>query len=425
MVGANSLAARLSQHPLIRAAPPPTFSHEGRRKLVRDDGSRPLWDTGWMSTGIEPFRAITISRLAHALKAEGRSIIHMEFGQPSTGAPAAAIARAHAVLDSDGMGYWESPLLKARIAQHYQDRYGLTVAPERLLLTCGASPALVLALTSRFQPGDRIAMARPGYVAYRNTVRGLRMTPVEIGCGPDDHYQLTARALKTLEPAPAGVIIASPANPTGSIIDAAELAAIAAVCAERGITIISDEIYHGLSFGATTPSMLEFTPDALVINSFSKYWSMTGWRLGWLLVPADHVETAKTYIGNLFLTPPSLSQHAGLVAMDQHEELEGHVAVYRRNRELMLAALPALGLKTIAPPDGAFYIWADIGHLSHDSLAFCEALLRDTGVATAPGVDFDPVDGGHFIRISFAVSTAEVEEALKRMVGWFGARKTG
>lgn len=378
-----------------------------------------------MSTGIEPFRAIAISRLAHALKAEGRSIIHMEFGQPSSGAPAAAIARAHQVLDSDGMGYWESPLLKARIAQHYQERYGVTVAPERLLLTCGASPALVLALTSRFQPGDRIAMARPGYVAYRNTVRGLRMVPVEIGCGPDDHYQLTARVLKALEPAPAGVIIASPANPTGSIIPAAELAAIAAVCAERGIVIISDEIYHGLSFGAPTPSMLEFTPDALVINSFSKYWSMTGWRLGWLLVPADHVETAKAYIGNLFLTPPSLSQHAGLVAMDQHEELEGHVAVYRRNRERMLAALPALGLKTIAPPDGAFYIWADIGHLSHDSLAFCEALLRDTGVATAPGVDFDPVDGGHFIRISFAVSTAEVEAALARMVVWFGARMAG
>ena len=375
-----------------------------------------------MSTAIEPFRAIAISRLAHALKADGRSVIHMEFGQPSTGAPAAAIARAHQVLDSDGMGYWESPLLKARIARHYQDRYGVTVAPERLLLTCGASPALVLALTSRFQPGDRIAMARPGYVAYRNAVRGLRMTPVEIGCGPDDHYQLTARALAALEPAPAGVIIASPANPTGSIIPAAELAAIAAVCAERGIVIISDEIYHGLSFGAPTPSMLEFTPDALVINSFSKYWSMTGWRLGWLLVPADHVETAKAYIGNLFLTPPSLSQHAGLVAMDQTEELEGHVAVYRRNRELMLAALPALGLKTIAPPDGAFYIWADIGHLSHDSLAFCEALLRDTGVATAPGIDFDPVDGAHFIRISFAVSTAEVEEASKRMVGWFGER---
>lgn len=375
-----------------------------------------------MSAAIEPFRAITISRLAHALKAEGRSIVHMEFGQPSTGAPPAAISEAHRVLDVDGMGYWESAPLKARIARLYDERYGVEVHPDRLLLTNGASPALVLALSSRFAPGDRIALARPGYVAYRNTLKALHMTPVEIACGPDDHYQLTAAALSALEPAPAGVIIASPANPTGSIIPEAELAAIVAVCRERDITIVSDEIYHGLSYVGRTPSVLEFDPGAFVINSFSKYWSMAGWRLGWLLVPPDHVETAKAYIGNLFLTPPSLSQHAGLVAMEQHDVLEGHIEVYRRNRSLMLDALPALGLKSIAPPDGAFYIWADIAHLTNDSVAFCEQLLRDTGVATAPGVDFDPVDGGHFMRFSFAVSTAEVEEALRRMIPWFAAR---
>lgn len=373
-------------------------------------------------SGIEPFRAISISRLAHVLKAEGRDIIHMEFGQPSSGAPAAAIAEAHRVLDVDGMGYWESTPLKERIARLYQDRYGVTVDPDRLLLTNGASPALVLALNSKFKPGDRIAMARPGYVAYRNTVKALNMTPVEIACGPAEHYQLTAAALEALEPAPAGVIIASPANPTGSIIAPEEMAAIAAVCARRSITIISDEIYHGLSYGAPTPSMLEYAPDALIVNSFSKYWSMAGWRLGWLLVPADHIETARAYIGNLFLTPPSLSQHAGLVAMDCHDELEGHIEVYRRNRELVLDALPSLGLKTIAPPDGAFYIWADIGHLTDDSVAFCEQLLRDTGVATAPGVDFDPVEGHHFMRFSFAVSTPLIEEALKRMQPWFAAR---
>jgi len=375
-----------------------------------------------MSATIEPFRAITISRLAHALKAEGQSVIHMEFGQPSTGAPPAAIAEAHRVLDADGMGYWESPALKARIARLYDERYGVEVSPDRLLLTNGASPALVLALSSRFGPGDRIALARPGYVAYRNTLKALHMTPVEIACGPDEHYQLTAAALSALEPAPAGVIIASPANPTGSIIPAAELEAIVAVCRERGITIVSDEIYHGLSYAGRTPSVLEFDADAFVINSFSKYWSMAGWRLGWLLVPAEHVETAKAYIGNLFLTPPSLSQHAGLVAMDQHAVLEGHIEVYRRNRSLMLDALPALGLKSIAPPDGAFYIWADIGHLTDDSVAFCEQLLRDTGVATAPGVDFDPVDGHRFMRFSFAVSTAEVEAALERLKPWFAAR---
>ncbi|WGM47051.1 Aspartate aminotransferase [Brevundimonas sp. NIBR10] len=371
---------------------------------------------------IEPFRAITISRLAHALKAEGRSVIHMEFGQPSTGAPAAAIAEAHRVLDADAMGYWESAPLKARIAKLYLYRYGVTVDPDRLLLTNGASPALVLALASRFQPGDRIAMARPGYVAYRNTVKGLNMTPVEIACGPAEHYQLTAAALSALDPAPAGVIIASPANPTGSVIAPDEMAAIAEVCRARGIAVISDEIYHGLSYVGPQPSMLQFAPGAMVINSFSKYWSMAGWRLGWLLVPADHVETARAYIGNLFLTPPSLSQHAGLIAMDCIDELEGHIETYRRNRALILDALPSLGLKTIAPPDGAFYIWADIGHLTDDSVAFCEQLLRDTGVATAPGVDFDPVDGPHFMRFSFAVSTPQIEEALARLRPWFAAR---
>lgn len=375
-----------------------------------------------MTAAIEPFRAIVISRLAHALKAEGRSVIHMEFGQPSTGAPPRAIAQAHGVLDADGMGYWESAPLKARIARLYQDRYGVEVSPDRLLLTCGASPALVLALSSRFSPGDRIAMARPGYVAYRNTVKALRMVPVEIACGPDQHFQLTANALSALDPAPAGVIIASPANPTGSVIAPDEMGAIAQVCRTRNIAILSDEIYHGLSYVGPQPSMLQFEPEAMIINSFSKYWSMAGWRLGWLLVPDPHIETARAYIGNLFLTPPSLSQHAGLVAMDEHEVLEGHLDVYRRNRARMLEALPALGLKSIAPPDGAFYIWADIGHLTDDSLAFCERLLHDTGVATAPGVDFDPVDGHRFMRFSFAVSTPEIEDALARMIPWFAAR---
>ena len=375
-------------------------------------------------TDIAPFRAIVISRLAHALKAEGQSVIHMEFGQPSTGAPPAAIAEAHRVLDLDGMGYWESAPLKARIGQLYQDRYGINITPERLLLTCGASPALVLALSSAFGPGDRIAMARPGYVAYRNTVRALNMEAVEIACGPAEHYQMTAAALAALDPAPTGVIIASPANPTGSVIAAEELTRIAEICRTRNIRITSDEIYHGLSYVGPQPSMLQFAPNALVINSFSKYWSMAGWRLGWLLVPEDHAERARAFIGNLFLTPPSLSQHAGLIAMDQHDVLEGHIEVYRTNRARMLEALPALGLKSIAPPDGAFYIWADIGHLTQDSVTFCERLLRDTGVATAPGVDFDPVDGHRFMRFSFAVSAPEIEEALARMIPWFTARAT-
>jgi aspartate/methionine/tyrosine aminotransferase len=375
-----------------------------------------------MSVAIAPFQAIAIGRLAHQLKAQGQSVVHMEFGQPSTGAPKAAIAAAHAVLESDPMGYWESPALKARIAQRYQEVDGVSVDPERIVLTCGASPALVLALASAFKPGDRVAMARPGYVAYRNTLRALHMIPVEIECGPAQRFQLTSAALEALDPAPAGVILASPANPTGTIIPPAELEAIAQVCARRGVRIVSDEIYHGLSYVEPARTLLAFAPDALIVNSFSKYFSMVAWRLGWLVVPSDHIATARAYAGNLFLTAPSLSQHAGLAALDCVDELEGHVEVYRHNRALMLDALPALGLNAIAPPDGAFYIWADIAHLTDDSLAFCERLLRDTGVATAPGVDFDPVEGGHFIRFSFAVSTAEVREALSRLIPWFAAQ---
>ena len=375
-----------------------------------------------MTAEIEPFQAIALSRLAHQLKAEGARIIHMEFGQPSTGAPAAAIAEAHRVLDADPMGYWASEALKQRIARHYAEAYDVVVDPDRIVLTCGASPALVLALSSAFKPGDRVATARPGYVAYRNTLKALHMVPVEVGCGPAERFQMTAKILADMDPAPAGVIIASPANPTGTIIQPDELEAIAAVCRARGIRIVSDEIYHGLSYTLPAVSMLRFEPSALIVNSFSKYYSMVAWRLGWLVAPDDLKAAAYSRMSNLFLTPPSLSQHAGLIAMDCTPELEGHVEVYRANRALLLDALPAMGLNSIAPPDGAFYIWADIGHLTNDSLAFCERLLRDTGVATAPGVDFDPVDGRHFIRLSFAVSTAETREAIERITPWFAAR---
>ena len=375
-----------------------------------------------MSAVIDPFQAIALSRLAHRMKAQGASVIHMEFGQPSTGAPAAAIEEAHRVLDADPMGYWQSDALKARIARHYAESQGVSVDPDRIVLTCGASPALVLALSSAFAPGDRVATARPGYVAYRNTLKTLHMVPVEIGVGPAERFQMTAKILAELDPAPAGVIIASPANPTGTIIPPDELEAIAQVCRERGIRIVSDEIYHGLSYVGPAVSMLRYEPDALIVNSFSKYYSMVAWRLGWLVAPGDLKDAAYSRMSNLFLTPPSLSQHAGLIAMDCTTELEGHVEVYRANRGLLLDALPALGLNSIAPPDGAFYIWADIGHLTDDSLCFCEQLLRDTGVATAPGVDFDPVEGRHFIRFSFAVSTAQTREAISRLTPWFAAR---
>ncbi|PZU09179.1 aminotransferase class I/II-fold pyridoxal phosphate-dependent enzyme [Sphingomonas sp.] len=375
-----------------------------------------------MPVDIDPFHAIAISRLAHRLGVEGRSIIHMEFGQPSTGAPAPAIAAAHRILDTDGMGYWESPLLKARIAAHYGEAHGVSVDPERVILTCGASPAFVLALSCLFAPGARVALARPGYVAYRNTLKALHIVPVELACGEAERFQITAAAIERLDPAPDGLIVASPANPTGTIIPPEELRAIAAVCERRGIALVSDEIYHGLSYTLPADTLLKHKADALIVNSFSKYYSMAGWRLGWLVVPDALIDKARARMGNLFLTPPSLAQHAGLVAFDCRDELEGHVVTYRRNRALMLEALPAMGLRRIAPPDGAFYIYADVGHLTRDSLSFCEALLRDTGVATAPGVDFDPVDGHGFMRFSFAVSTDRVEDAIARMTPWFAGR---
>lgn len=372
-----------------------------------------------MTDRIEPFRAIAISELAHRLKAEGKPVIHMEFGQPSTGAPQAAIQTAHAVLDGDAMGYWESGALRERISRHYQDRYSVDVTPERVILTAGASPALLLSMLAGFEPGARIAMARPGYVAYRNTARALYLEPCEMDCGPATRFQLSAQMIEAMDPAPDGVLIASPANPTGTILPPEEVEAIASVCRTRGIRIISDEIYHGLSYGAPATSVLEFDDDAFIVNSFSKYYSMVGWRLGWLIAPADKADLVRAYRGNLFLTPPSLSQHAALTAMDCGAELESHVETYRANRALLLETLPRLGLTSIAPPDGAFYIWADISHLTDDSMAFCERLLRETLVATAPGIDFDPVNGHRFMRFSFAVSTREVIEALKRMEPWF------
>ena len=376
-----------------------------------------------MIANVAPYHAIALSRLSHDLAASGLDVIHMEFGQPSTGAPAAAIAEAHHALDTDPMGYWESNALKERIARHYAEAYGVAVGREQVLLTCGASPGLVIALQCLFAPGARVALARPGYVAYRNTLRSLYLEPVELACGPAERFQLTAAAIAALDPAPDGLIVASPANPTGTIISDAELAAIAEVCRARGIKVVSDEIYHRLSFGAPAGSMLQHFPDAVVVNSFSKYFSMPGWRLGWVVVPEAMIEPARARMGSLFLTAPVIAQRAGLVAFECTAELDGHLATYAANRALLLEALPALGLAQVAPPDGAFYIYANIGHLTSDSRAFCEHLLRETGVCTAPGIDFDPVEGGRFMRFSFAVSTPLVEAALARLVPWFRAQQ--
>ena len=346
----------------------------------------------------------------------------MEFGQPSTGAPPRAIAAAHARLDSEPGGYWESQALRERIAALYEQRHGLTISADRIVLTSGASPALTLVLAGLFSPGDRIAFVRPGYVAYRNAVIALGRVPVEIAADASTRFQISAGHIDALAEAPAGLIVASPANPTGSMLGATEMATLAAAAARRGVRIIADEIYHGLEYGPSAHSMLEFMPDAIVINSFSKYWSMPGWRLGWIVAPKGTAERLYAYIGSLYLTPPSLSQHAALVAMDETEVLEGYHDTYRRNRALLLETLPGLGLGRVAPPDGAFYIWADVGDFTNDSMAFCRQLLIDTGVAIAPGIDFEPVNGHRFVRFSFAVSEDKAHEAMARFAEWLQRR---
>ena len=372
-------------------------------------------------SGVEPFHAVAINRLAHARARRGLDVIHMEVGQPSAGAPGPALVAAAHALRTEKLGYWESGALRERIARHYSEWYGVEVAPDRVVLTPGASGALVLAFTVLLDSGDRVAMGCPGYPAYRNVLRALGMQPVELPCGADTRFQPTATMIEALEPAPAALIVASPANPTGTMLDRDELLALAEVCRRRGIVLISDEIYHGITYGQRAVSALEVDAAPIVINSFSKYWCMTGWRLGWLIAPAELVDAMNSYSGNIFLTPSALSQHAALAAMDADEELAQHLVTYADNRNVLMTGLRQLGITDLAPADGAFYVYADIGHLTDDSLEFCKRLLEDTGVAFNTGLDFDPARGHRTLRISFAVSRAETREALERFNKWLGA----
>ncbi|MGQ0429640.1 MAG: pyridoxal phosphate-dependent aminotransferase [Gammaproteobacteria bacterium] len=375
------------------------------------------------AAAVAPFYAVAINRRASERERRGLPVIHMEVGQPSAGAPKRAIAAGQRALASEPQGYWESAALAERIAAHYGEVYGLAIEPARILLTPGASCALLLAIAVLFPRDAQVALPRPGYPAHRNVLRAFGVEVVELECGPDTRFQPTAAMIEALDPPPAGLILTSPSNPTGSMLPGTELAAIAAACRARGIRILSDETYHGISYGLRAHSLLEFDGDAVIANSFSTYWCMTGWRLGWAAVPAPLVDVMRRYAGNLFLVPPTLSQHVALAAMDAREELQAHVATYAANRRLLVRGLPALGITRFAPADGAFYVYADIGHLTRDSLTWCLDLLDATGVALNTGLDFDPVDGGRFVRMSFAVSTVEVEQALSRIGGWLRGRK--
>lgn len=373
---------------------------------------------------VAPFHTGQIARRAGELARAGREIIPMHFGQPTAGTPPRARAAALAALEADPVGYVESRELIARIARHYAEAYGVEIAPSRILLTAGASAALVAAFAALFAPGDRIALGRPGYPAYRNALKALGRVAVEVDCDAADGYRLTAQGLARVAGPLHGVVVASPANPTGAMLDRPALEAIVALCRERSLTLVSDEIYHGISFGARAVSALEVDAEAIVINSFSKLYRMPGWRLGWLVVPEAIAARLSAYVINFFLTPPTIAQAAALAAFDDPAELAGVVADYRANRDLLLAELSAAGIRRVAPPDGAFYLYADVGHLTDDSFAFCRRLLEETGVATAPGIDFDTVHGQRFLRLSFALRPDEVRRAVALLRPWLAEQKS-
>jgi len=352
-------------------------------------------------------------------------LVNLSAGQPSTPAPAAVRAAAAVALERDVLGYTVTlgiPELRVAIAGHYGRRYGLDVAAEQVVVTTGSSGGFLLAFLAAFDVGDRVAMARPGYPCYRNILTALGCEVVELVCGPENRYQPNVAMLEALEEPVKGLIVASPANPTGTVLDPRELQALATFCEHTGVQLVSDEIYHGISYPGTpaTSSAWATSREAIVVNSFSKYFSMTGWRLGWLLVPPRLLRAMDCLAGNFTVCPPALPQRAALGAFveESYAEADGHVARYAVNRALLLEGLPRLGVERLAPADGAFYVYADVSHLAADSMALTYRLLAETGVAVAPGIDFDPVDGGRWIRLCCAGATGDVAEGLRRLEAW-------
>jgi aspartate/methionine/tyrosine aminotransferase len=364
-----------------------------------------------------------VMRAADERAASGQAVYHMEVGQPGTGAPQGALLAAEKSLRSQRLGYTDAqgmPELRAAIAKRYQDYYGLRVAPSRVVATTGSSAAFVLAFLAAFDAGDRVALAAPGYPCYANILRALGIEPVFLLTTAQDRFQPSPALLdQALNEGPIdGLIVASPSNPTGTMLGHDAFRDIAAYCTDKGIRLISDEIYHGITYERKAGCALQFSPDAIVINSFSKYFSMTGWRLGWMIVPEELSRAIECLGQNLYISPPALSQVAGLAALKCNSELDENVAVYARNRALLLEALPKAGIDRLAPADGAFYLYADISGLTNDSDGFCRAMLAETGVAATPGIDFDPARGNHFMRFSFAGPTAEMEAAAQALIGW-------
>lgn len=370
---------------------------------------------------IPPFIVMDVMRAAEERERAGGEVLHLEVGQPGTPAPRGVIGAARRALDGDRLGYTSAlglwPL-RQRIAAHYHEEYGVEVDPEQVVVTTGSSGGFVLSFLAAFDAGDRVALVSPGYPAYRNILAALGVEVVDLPATPETNFQPTPGLLEEAGGRLDGLIVASPSNPTGTMLRRDDMANLVQWCDGRGVRLISDEIYHGITYGETAETAAAFTRDAVIINSFSKYFSMTGWRLGWMIVPQDLIRPVECLAQNLFIAPPTLSQQAAIAAFDCRDELDGNVARYTESRALLLKELPKAGFGRLASADGAFYLYADIGEMTDDSEAFCARMLKDIGVAATPGIDFDPSRGHRFMRFSFAGEPGEIAEAARRLIDW-------
>ena len=381
-------------------------------------------------SGIASFIVMDVMRAAAAREAAGHKVIHMEVGQPATSAPRAAREAVKRALDTETLGYTLAlgmPALRERIAQLYRDWYGITVSPSRVVVTSGSSAAFVLSFLAAFDVGAKVALPNPGYPCYRHILTALGQVPVILNTGPATRWMPTPEQIdaSAAKDGLSGLLIASPANPTGTMLEPDRLAAIIEVCKRRNLWFISDEIYHGLTYGLPDTTALKFSDDVIVINSFSKYFSMTGWRVGWMIVPDRLVEPVERLAQNFYISPPAVAQVAALGAFDGMDELDANKRVYRANRDLLLAELPKAGFDNLVPSDGAFYLYADVSRFTQDSQAFAKLMLDETGVAATPGVDFDEARGRQFLRFSYSRSTADMADGVARLQAWVRLKGRG
>ena len=374
-------------------------------------------------SAVDPFIVMDVMQAASAAEEAGRHIIHMEVGQPGTGAPKGAAEALTKAMGEGALGYTVAlglPALRARIAQMYGEWYNVDLDPTRVVITPGSSGGFLLAFTALFDSGDRVGIGAPGYPSYRQILRALGMQPVDLPAAPENRYQPVAADFAGQDLR--GLLVASPANPSGTMLDRPALSALTDACVANDMSFISDEIYHGIEYDKKAVTALEVTDDCYVINSFSKYFSMTGWRVGWMVVPEDQVRVVERIAQNMFICAPHASQIAALAAMDCDDELQANLAVYRRNRDLMITGLKEAGFTDIAPPDGAFYVYADVSRFTEDSRAFAAEILEKAGVAVTPGLDFDPARGHKTLRFSYARSTADMEEGIARLKAFMATR---